>query len=152
MVNRSLMNGCEWLDRGGASLPADFFEKFAGVEKISARAAVQDDRHFRWFLKSLRSCTSLWLTVRRRFLHKYHLPRLAPSLETLGMSAYDPTGLLFDFDFLYQLPSLSCLSISGALTLETIRSLVDLFEDLDEVHFEFECKDREVYVHKSFFG
>ena len=151
------VNYSRLMDNVTGDLPADFFEKFAGVEEVSAGAAVQDDRHFRWFLKSLRSCRTLSLAGSQLGgdFYAYHLPRLAPSLDSLGMSAYDPTGLLFDFDFLYQLPSLSWLSISGALSLETIRSLVDLFEDLGEdtqVHFEFECKDREIYVEKTNFG
>ena len=147
------VNYSRLMNNVAGDLPACFFEKFAGVDEVCTSAAVQDDRHFRWFLKSLRqSCTSLWLAYSQlgADFFKYHLQRLVPSLDTLSMSAYDPTGLLFDFDFLYELPRLSRLSIWGALSLETVRSLVDLFEDLEDtqVDFEFECKDRSVGVEK----
>ena len=36
-------------------LLACFFQKFAGVEEICTEAAVEDVRHFRWFLKSVDS-------------------------------------------------------------------------------------------------
>ena len=138
-------------------LPADFFEKFAGVDKVGAEATVQDNRHFRWFLKSLRSsCIRLWLADSQlgRDFFEYHLQRLAPSLKTLRMNAHDPTGLLFNFDFLYELPRLKWFLISDALSLETVRSLARLFESLEdtEVEFKFECKDRKVYVRKTSFG
>ena len=133
-------------------LPADFFEKFAAVDTVGVTVAVQDDRHFRWFLKSLRSCTSLWLVDSQlgADFFQYYLPKLVPSLDTLGMNAYDPTGLLFDFNVLREFPRLSRLWIWGELSLETVRSLTHLLEDLDtEVEFEFECKGRRVLVEKS---
>ena len=134
-------------------LPSGFLEKFTGVDEVYVRSAIQDDRQFRCFLKSLRSCRSLWLDYSQlgRDFYDYYLQRLAPSLETLHMSAYDPTGLLFDFDFLYELPRLKEFSLSGALSLETIESVVPLFECLEDVQvkFDFECKYRDVYCKKK---
>ena len=136
----------------GEDLPADFFERFAGVDKVRASAAVQDDRHFVWFLTSLRSCKRLWLADSQlsRDFFEYDLPIFVPSVTVLRMSAYDSFGLLFDFDFLYKLRHLKKLSISDALSLDAIRSFADLFESLRDtkIHFEFECLGRSVSVEK----
>ena len=149
------VNYSRLMNNVAGDLPACFFEKFAGVDKVHTSAAVQDDRHFRWFLKSLRSCTSLWLAYSQlgADFFEYHLQRLVPSLDTLGMSAYDPTGRLLDFDFLYELPRLSRLSIVDKLSLAVIRSLAGLFEKLEaNVEFDFECEGRGFLAEKPRYG
>ena len=137
--------------------PACFAQKFSGIESVCSGAmAVQDARHFRWFLKSLRSLRDLDL-VRSELGQEFYdqLPTFAPSLAILGIKAHDPTGRLFNFKFLYELPFLFRLSLSDHLTYDESISSVCLFDRLEEAEIDFDVAfnpSRNAYVWKRKYG
>ena len=135
--------------------PSCFSKKFTGIEAVRAETeAVQDIRHFCWFLKSLKLLTTLELSCSLGQEFYNQLPAIAPSLAVIRMVAHDPTGGLLGFAFLNGLPRLIEFSISdacnGPLTCDEMISIVsfDVWERI-EVYFSFRCKGRNFYVDKS---
>ena len=123
-------------------LPDSFFDKFAWVETVHAREAVEDARHLRWFLKSLRSLKKLDLRDSQLGQEFYdQLPTFVGSLTELTTKAR-VGGLQLNFEFIRELPRLNWLDVYDCSSFPSLITLVTLLSELKNVkhtlNFEFE--------------
>lgn len=127
-------------------IPIDFFRRFTGIEWVGAHGEVQNENHFLWFLKSLRSLRELYL-YRSQLAQEFYdqLPASAHLLKKLSLNEQKP----LNFVFITKLLRLSYLSINLKLSFESLASLLRWVGGLAEGSFSFEWNEKWLFIRKA---
>ena len=107
--------------------PRCFSQKFTGIEKVVAKAEVQDVDQFLWFLKSVVRYLKCLELASAAFNQEFYdqLPASVRSLGWLYLDGAYESELQLNFDFIEEFSSsLSCLAISQPVSLKSIPSLM----------------------------
>lgn len=125
-----------------------FFRKFAKVSQVSVKGSVQNEDHFLWFLKLLKSLKRLEFEeteLSQSFFDR--LPAYATSLTDLSLIG--ESELKLNFDFIFKLDQLTRFRAGMVWSFIGLVSLVKLFGKLPGAFkFHFLLKKKRVSIKK----
>lgn len=134
----------------GGEIPGWFFEKFTCVDWLTA-SEIEDEEHFLWFAKSLKSVTTLDLNHSQRspeFFEKLHA--MIPKLEQLDLGQGHALPLSFEFVNKLQRLKWLCLDGEELLLFESLAYLVRWLSKLRSPgFFRFKWKETKFFIDKE---
>ena len=132
-------------------IPVCFFKKFIGVYHVRAKC-VQDESHFLWFLKSLRSLRKLELDCSGLSQEFYdQLPESANSLSSLTLQRDNEIcqrELQLGLDFIAKFSGLSELLIHPILTFQSGPLQARWLDKLEKCILEFRLREKRFSIKK----
>lgn len=111
-------------------LPADYFERFCGIERICVRGPVKDAEHFTWFLKKLNEKNPIFeeLDLQDPGLPQSFYDQLSSFASLTGFWLSEKNDL--DYSFLRKFERLMWWDFSQEMSAAQAASLLRVFEHL----------------------